>query len=200
MDAGDPTDECGMLARKGHLRQYEQRLTVVHAPTASPFAEIATRSMRELGSLAQLDGPEDEWLAPATGIPLFHSFWGRDELTPAWQATVFDRGEMAEAVLNRVGRLQGARDDPWRDEQPGRTVRANQRGPRPSLNITLATGIVNDEHLPRLVRRLFASDIFSGCGIRTLSCRNPAYKPGTRAYFQFWFRRCLGLCLLARWN
>jgi hypothetical protein len=80
---GTPIDECGMLVRKGHLRQYEQRLTVVHAPTASPLTEIATRSMRDLGSLAQLDGPEDEWLAPATGIPLFHSFWGRDELTLA---------------------------------------------------------------------------------------------------------------------
>jgi glycogen debranching enzyme len=41
----------------------------------------------------------------------------------------------------------------------------------------LATGIVNDEHLPRLVRRLFASDIFSGWGIRTLSSGNAAYNP-----------------------
>jgi glycogen debranching enzyme len=345
IDAEDPIDECGMLARKGHLRQYEQKLTAVHAPGTSPLAEIATRSKRDLASLTQLDGPTDEWLAPIAGIPLFHSFWGRDALTAAWQATVFDRGEMAEAVLNRIGRLQGARDDPWRDEQPGRTLRVNQRGPLTRLNITpfgryygdyagpfayifalgqlyawsgdknllrkhwdnarrisvwarkyadidgdgyleyetrseagpthqgwrdaenavvyedgaqvkapiapcevqgywyaaeqlmavlaavlgepgtavahwdaaqelkkrfnrdfwmdtencvalgldpekrqirsvtsnagqaLATGIVNDEHLPRLVRRLFASDIFSGWGIRTLSSQNPAYNP-----------------------
>jgi glycogen debranching enzyme len=41
----------------------------------------------------------------------------------------------------------------------------------------LATGIVSDEHVPRLVRRLFEPDMFSGWGVRTLSARNPAYNP-----------------------
>lgn len=41
----------------------------------------------------------------------------------------------------------------------------------------LATGIVNDEHAGRLVRRIFEPDMFSGWGIRTLSTRNPAYNP-----------------------
>jgi glycogen debranching enzyme len=41
----------------------------------------------------------------------------------------------------------------------------------------LATGIVSDEHVPRLVRRMFEPDLFSGWGVRTLSSRNPAYNP-----------------------
>ena len=41
----------------------------------------------------------------------------------------------------------------------------------------LATGIVDTEHVPRLVRRLFEPDMFSGWGIRTLSTSNPAYNP-----------------------
>lgn len=41
----------------------------------------------------------------------------------------------------------------------------------------LATGIVSDEHLAPLVRRLFAADMFSGWGVRTLSSNNPAYNP-----------------------
>lgn len=41
----------------------------------------------------------------------------------------------------------------------------------------LATGIIDDEHLPRVVGRLFAPDMFSGWGIRTLSSRHPAYNP-----------------------
>ncbi len=41
----------------------------------------------------------------------------------------------------------------------------------------LAAGIIDDEKVPRVVRRLFASDMFSGWGIRTLSSRNPAYNP-----------------------
>jgi glycogen debranching enzyme len=41
----------------------------------------------------------------------------------------------------------------------------------------LATGIVDDEHLPRVVGRLFAPDMFSGWGIRTLSSTHAHYDP-----------------------
>jgi glycogen debranching enzyme len=41
----------------------------------------------------------------------------------------------------------------------------------------LATGILAEENMPRLVRRLFEPDLFSGWGIRTLSSKNPAYNP-----------------------
>jgi glycogen debranching enzyme len=41
----------------------------------------------------------------------------------------------------------------------------------------LATGIVDDEHLPPLVGRLFSPDMFSGWGIRTLSTQHVSYNP-----------------------
>ncbi|HEU4643351.1 MAG TPA: glycogen debranching N-terminal domain-containing protein [Gemmatimonadaceae bacterium] len=41
----------------------------------------------------------------------------------------------------------------------------------------LAAGIVSREHVPPLVGRLFAPDLFSGWGIRTLSTGHPAYNP-----------------------
>ena len=41
----------------------------------------------------------------------------------------------------------------------------------------LATGIISDEHLPAQAGRLFAPDLFSGWGIRTLSTSHPAYSP-----------------------
>ncbi|MBD3314243.1 MAG: hypothetical protein GF344_00520 [Chitinivibrionales bacterium] len=41
----------------------------------------------------------------------------------------------------------------------------------------LATGIVDSKHIPRLIRRMFSPDLFSGWGIRTLSTLNPAYNP-----------------------
>ncbi|HEX7941167.1 MAG TPA: amylo-alpha-1,6-glucosidase, partial [Gemmatimonadaceae bacterium] len=41
----------------------------------------------------------------------------------------------------------------------------------------LAAGIVSDEHLPPLVGRLFAPDMFSGWGIRTLSTGHVSYNP-----------------------
>jgi len=41
----------------------------------------------------------------------------------------------------------------------------------------LACGILDEEHLPRTVGRLFAADMFSGWGIRTLSSNHRAYDP-----------------------
>jgi len=37
--------------------------------------------------------------------------------------------------------------------------------------------VVDDDKLPRLARRLFQADMFSGWGIRTLSSAHPAYNP-----------------------
>jgi glycogen debranching enzyme len=41
----------------------------------------------------------------------------------------------------------------------------------------IATGIVSDEHLPAAVGSLFAPDMFSGWGVRTLSSSHRAYNP-----------------------
>jgi glycogen debranching enzyme len=41
----------------------------------------------------------------------------------------------------------------------------------------IATAIADDEHVPRIVERLFRDDLFSGWGIRTLSSRHPSYNP-----------------------
>ncbi len=41
----------------------------------------------------------------------------------------------------------------------------------------LATGIIDDEHVPRVVERLFAPDMFSGWAVRTLAATHPSYSP-----------------------
>jgi glycogen debranching enzyme len=41
----------------------------------------------------------------------------------------------------------------------------------------IACGIIDDEHLPGVVGRAFAPDLFSGWGIRTLSTRHSSYNP-----------------------
>ena len=129
VDAQDPLDEGEAERREDRLRDWQRNVTRVEAPGETPLAEITNRAMRELGSMALLEGREDEWLSPAAGMPGFPSLWGRDALTAVWQASVFDRGEMAAAVLSRLGRMQGRRVDAWRDEQPGRIIRAAQSGP-----------------------------------------------------------------------
>jgi glycogen debranching enzyme len=41
----------------------------------------------------------------------------------------------------------------------------------------IATAIARDDVVPRIAERLFADDLFSGWGIRTLSSRHPSYNP-----------------------
>jgi glycogen debranching enzyme len=41
----------------------------------------------------------------------------------------------------------------------------------------LATGIADEDCVPRMLQRLFEPDLFNGWGIRTLSSKHPAYNP-----------------------
>jgi glycogen debranching enzyme len=49
--------------------------------------------------------------------------------------------------------------------------------PSSNMGQALATGIVSREHMPALVGRLFAPDLFNGWGIRTLSTAHHSYNP-----------------------
>jgi glycogen debranching enzyme len=57
-----------------------------------------------------------------------------------------------------------------RDEQPIRSVSSNP-------GHCVAAGIVADDRVPQVARRLFDEELFSGWGVRTLSARHPAYNP-----------------------
>jgi glycogen debranching enzyme len=56
------------------------------------------------------------------------------------------------------------------DKRPSKSIASN-------AGHCLATGIVDDKHIPALVERMFAPDMFSGWGIRTLSTEHPRYNP-----------------------
>lgn len=129
-----PADE---EVRKAALAEWRDSVTRVavpgHAATPGDFASRVNHGVDVLGSLALLEGPREEWLAPAAGIPLYPAFFGRDGLTAGWQATAFDQGQMLRAAHAKVCRLQGRQEDPRRDEQPGRIVQQVRRGPRARL-------------------------------------------------------------------
>ena len=122
LDEADPIDEPGSERRVARLRDWLASRMELHAQAEPPFVEYAERAAVDLGSLALLEGPESEWLTPAAGVPLYQSLWARDALTTSWQAGLLDRGAMLEDVLATLTRLQGTRDDPERDEQPGRIL------------------------------------------------------------------------------
>jgi glycogen debranching enzyme len=51
------------------------------------------------------------------------------------------------------------------------------RAPSSNVGHCLASGIIDSEHIPPVVGRLFAPDMFSGWGIRTLSTAHAYYNP-----------------------
>jgi glycogen debranching enzyme len=89
----------------------------------------------------------------------------------------------AKAFWQSAAELKERFNRDWWDEREGSIVLALDPQKRQVRAVTsnvghcLASGIVSDGHLPRVVGRLFAPDMFSGWGIRTLSSSHRAYNP-----------------------
>jgi glycogen debranching enzyme len=94
-------------------------------------------------------------------------------------------GEYAEAraFWRSAADLKERFNRDWWDEEEGSIALARDPDKRQVRAVTsnvghcIACGIVSAEHLPRTVGRLFAPDMFSGWGIRTLSSAHRAYNP-----------------------
>jgi glycogen debranching enzyme len=65
-------------------------------------------------------------------LPQFVALFGRDTLTASWQAGLLGP-EMMKGALSQLARTQGTRDDPWRDEEPGRMLHEAHTGPLSAL-------------------------------------------------------------------
>ncbi len=125
----------GIAARAERIARWRSRVARVRSFGEVPFGYMVNQAMSDLGSFALLEGQPDGWLAPAAGMPAYPALFGRDSLTACWQATVLDRGELLQATLTRLGRLQGTVVAPERDEEPGRVVHSVRRGPLARLGI-----------------------------------------------------------------
>jgi glycogen debranching enzyme len=93
------------------------------------------------------------------------------------------RDNEAEALWNASLELKRRFNRDWWMEDEGFFALALDSDKRLARSITsnvghcLATGIIDDEHVPRVVERLFMPDMFSGWAIRTLSADHPSYNP-----------------------
>jgi glycogen debranching enzyme len=100
--------------------------------TADVLATI-DQARSDLASLRLFDldhGPR-AWTV-AAGLPLYVALFGRDTLTTSWQAGLLGP-EMMTGTLHAVARLQGTREDDWRDEQPGKMLHEAHTGPLSTL-------------------------------------------------------------------
>ena len=135
IDYVDQYDTTDVDEREEMWRAWRDRLVGVQIPGNTIVEEIVRANLSDLASFAMLQGRRDEWLVPQAGMPLYPALFGRDAFTTAWQAAFIDRGELADAALTRLGRMQSARDDDWRDEEPGRIPYQVRQGPLARLNI-----------------------------------------------------------------
>src|SRR5262249_12665197 len=58
---------------------------------------------------------------PAAGLPWFMTIFGRDSILTSLQALPFTP-KLAETTLHVLASQQGRRDDPFRDEEPGKII------------------------------------------------------------------------------
>ncbi len=94
------------------------------------------RARTDLGALALGDGSSQaERLAPAAGVPLYVTLFGRDAATAAGQALLLSPA-LAEGTLQVLARHIGTKDDDFFDEQPGRMPQQVRDGPLGLLRIT----------------------------------------------------------------
>jgi len=76
------------------------------------------RGLRDLRTLrTSLD--QDRFFA--AGVPWFATLFGRDSLVCSLQTLAY-RPEIAAQTLRLLARYQGTRDDPWKDEEPGKIL------------------------------------------------------------------------------
>jgi glycogen debranching enzyme len=115
-------------------RNWQARRAVVECPNPV-LARAFDRAAQDLFDLRnwELDAGADAWV-PNAGVPTYTGLFGRDTLTAAWQAALLGP-EMMRGALERVGELQAATDDPWRDAEPGKLVHEVRRGPLSDLDV-----------------------------------------------------------------
>lgn len=76
------------------------------------------RGLRDLRTL-RMTLEKDRFFA--AGVPWFATLFGRDSIVCSLQTLAY-RPEIAAQTLRLLARYQGDRDDPWRDEEPGKIL------------------------------------------------------------------------------
>jgi glycogen debranching enzyme len=104
------SDLAGWMARAPGLECDWDPLP--HLYRQSLFDLAALRFYPDLGSDASL---------PAAGLPWFMTLFGRDSLITSYQTLPFCP-ELAETTLRTLAARQGDRDDPFRDQEPGKIL------------------------------------------------------------------------------
>jgi glycogen debranching enzyme len=130
-DQAEVTDRRAAAARMRTWRAGFPRITCEH----DALRAALWRSRRDLGALRIVDRQHPADDVVAAGAPWFMALFGRDSLLTSSMALPFAPA-LAMGTLRTLARLQGTRDDPMTDEQPGRILHEVRLG----MDVSLALG------------------------------------------------------------
>ena len=88
------------------------------------FNVLLRRSVTDLRVLSSVQG--DAYF-PSAGIPWYACPFGRDSIITALQTLTLNP-QIAVGTLRVLARYQGTKDDPWREEQPGKILHEMRMG------------------------------------------------------------------------
>jgi glycogen debranching enzyme len=104
-------------ARRAAAEAHSAALTRVDSDAVA-LQKSLDRSLADLGMLRSSLGEETFY---AAGVPWFVALFGRDALIVALEALAYDPA-IARDTLRLLARHQGTRDEPTRDEEPGKIL------------------------------------------------------------------------------
>jgi len=132
---GEPVEEAMPTTRQV---RWERRLPQLESDVPG-LAAVVNQSGEDLGALRLFDPDHPDEPVIAAGAPWYMTLFGRDSLLTSWMALLIDR-DLAVATVRALARLQGTRDVPETEEQPGRILHEVRFSAGPSL--ALADGDV----------------------------------------------------------
>jgi glycogen debranching enzyme len=153
------------------------------------YLEYHTRSTKGTKNQGWKDSGDAVVYDDGTPVPSpigtceLQGYWFAAQQLMAFLSGAMGEYENAKAFWQSASDLKGRFNRDWWDDEEGSIVLALDADKRQVRAVTsnvghcLTCGIINDEHLPRVVGRMFAPDMFSGWGIRTLSSTHQAYNP-----------------------
>jgi glycogen debranching enzyme len=120
---------------------------------------------------------------PPLGTCELQGYWFAAQQLMAGMCLATGAAEDARAWWRSATELRERFNRDWWLEEEGFFALALDADKRPARSVAsnvghcLASGIVSPAHVPPVVGRLFAPELFSGWGIRTLASDHPAYNP-----------------------
>jgi glycogen debranching enzyme len=113
--------------RVGRLRASHEAFcatTTRHRANNVAFQEALDHDLEDIDAL-RLNA--DGHMLPGAGIPWFAAPFGRDSIITSFQLLPF-APTLAVDTLRTLAHFQGTRDDPWREEEPGKIMHELRRG------------------------------------------------------------------------